>query len=126
LHPGIHGHNVPFSWDETDALGVEEDAMAEPVPAGSDVSAGIYQCDECGYELDVASIESLPSCPECSNGSWDTESGGESGSRPRWRWRLVLVTAVAAVAYVASDAETRGAALGLFGGHRAQSAGSHQ
>jgi transposase-like protein len=33
--------------------------MAEPVPAGSDVSAGTYRCTECGYELKVRSTESL-------------------------------------------------------------------
>jgi len=25
--------------------------MADPVPAGSDVSAGTYKCTRCGYEL---------------------------------------------------------------------------
>jgi hypothetical protein len=29
--------------------------MAEPVPAGSDVSAGSYDCTNCGYRLDVQS-----------------------------------------------------------------------
>jgi hypothetical protein len=27
--------------------------MAEPVPAGSDVSAGTYKCTNCGNELQV-------------------------------------------------------------------------
>jgi hypothetical protein len=27
--------------------------MAEPVPAGSDVSAGTYDCTNCGHRLDV-------------------------------------------------------------------------
>jgi len=35
--------------------------MAEPVPAGSDVSAGTYACTSCGYELEVGSADSLPS-----------------------------------------------------------------
>jgi hypothetical protein len=56
--------------------------MAEPVPAGSDVSAGTYTCTECGYELKVGSTESLPPCPECSNGSWNTETGGDSADDP--------------------------------------------
>lgn len=56
--------------------------MAEPVPAGSDVSAGTYQCTECGYQLEVASTESLPPCPKCNNGSWRTLSGGDSGADP--------------------------------------------
>lgn len=29
--------------------------MAEPIPAGSDVSAGTYSCTDCGYELSVQS-----------------------------------------------------------------------
>lgn len=56
--------------------------MAQPVPAGSDVSAGTYICTECGYELKVGSTKSLPPCPECSNGSWDTETGGDSVDDP--------------------------------------------
>ncbi len=56
--------------------------MAEPVPAGSDVSSGTYICNECGYELKVGSIKSLPPCSECSNGSWDTETGGDSDDDP--------------------------------------------
>lgn len=56
--------------------------MAEPVPAGSDVSAGTYQCTECGYELDVDSTQHLPPRPECSNGSWHTVSGGDSVKDP--------------------------------------------
>jgi hypothetical protein len=34
--------------------------MANPVPAGSDVSAGTYRCTACGYELEVSSTKSLP------------------------------------------------------------------
>jgi hypothetical protein len=56
--------------------------MADPVPAGSDVSAGTYRCTSYGYELSVESIESLPPCPECSNGSWHTVTGGDSASDP--------------------------------------------
>ncbi len=56
--------------------------MGEPVPAGSDVSAGTYRCTECGYQLEVRSTEHLPPCPKCSNGSWHTESGGDSTDDP--------------------------------------------
>ena len=56
--------------------------MAEPVPAGSDVSAGTYRCTECGYELSVQSTQSLPPCPKCSSGSWSTQSGGDSVNDP--------------------------------------------
>jgi len=41
--------------------------MAEPVPAGSDVSSGTYSCTQCGYELDVSSTKHLPPCPSCGN-----------------------------------------------------------
>lgn len=56
--------------------------MAEQVPAGSDVSAGTYRCTECSYELKVSSTESLPPCPSCSNGKWETLSGGDSSDDP--------------------------------------------
>ena len=39
--------------------------MANPVPAGSDVSAGTYRCTNCGNELEVGSTEHLPPCPSC-------------------------------------------------------------
>lgn len=56
--------------------------MANPVPAGSDVSAGTYECTDCGYTLDVQSSSHLPPCPECSNGEWNTVSGGDSVDDP--------------------------------------------
>jgi hypothetical protein len=56
--------------------------MAEPVPAGSDVSSGTYQCASCGYELSVASTQSLPPCPKCANGQWNTMTGGDSVDDP--------------------------------------------
>jgi hypothetical protein len=46
--------------------------MAEPVPAGSDGSAGTYRCTSCHSELVVASAQSLPPCPNCGHGQWDT------------------------------------------------------
>ena len=56
--------------------------MAEPVPAGSDVSAGTYNCTNCGYELQVGSTQHLPPCPSCSTGEWRTGSGGDSVDDP--------------------------------------------
>lgn len=56
--------------------------MANPVPAGSDVSAGTYRCASCGYRLDVRSTTHLPPCPECGNGDWETVSGGDSVHDP--------------------------------------------
>ena len=56
--------------------------MAEPVPAGSDVSAGTYRCTNCRYELQVQSTGNLPPCPSCGNGAYDTVSGGDSVQDP--------------------------------------------
>lgn len=56
--------------------------MAEPVPAGSDVSAGTYSCTNCGNQIDVGSVQSLPPCPNCGNGEWNTVSGGDSSQDP--------------------------------------------
>lgn len=56
--------------------------MANPVPAGSDVSAGTYKCTKCGNELEVGSTKSLPPCPECANGEYTTLSGGDSAQDP--------------------------------------------
>lgn len=56
--------------------------MANPVPAGSDVSSGTYQCRNCGYELDVGSTTHVPPCPGCGNGEYDTLSGGDSVHDP--------------------------------------------
>ena len=56
--------------------------MAEPVPAGSDVSAGTYKCTQCGYSLSVQSTKNLPPCPQCSNGKWHTVTGGVSVEDP--------------------------------------------
>ena len=56
--------------------------MAEPVPAGSDVSAGTYRCTFCGNEIEVESTKHMPPCPECGNGHWQTVSGGDSTQDP--------------------------------------------
>lgn len=45
--------------------------MANPIPTGSDVRAGTYKCTNCGYELDVQSVDSLPPCSSCGNNSWE-------------------------------------------------------
>jgi hypothetical protein len=58
-------------------------AMANPVPVGSDVSAGTYRCTNCGYELGVGSVQSLPPCPNCEGPQeWETHSGGDSAADP--------------------------------------------
>jgi Zn finger protein HypA/HybF involved in hydrogenase expression len=56
--------------------------MADPVPAGSDVSAGTYECTNCGYREQVQSTKHLPPCPSCGNGSYHTISGGDSVKDP--------------------------------------------
>jgi predicted RNA-binding Zn-ribbon protein involved in translation (DUF1610 family) len=56
--------------------------VAEPVPAGSDVSSGTYRCTNCRYELEVGSTDHLPPCPNCGNGEWETRSGGDSTEDP--------------------------------------------
>ena len=56
--------------------------MAEPVPTGSDVSAGTYRCTNCSETIDVGSVKSLPPCPNCGNNSWETVSGGDSRDDP--------------------------------------------
>jgi predicted nucleic acid-binding Zn-ribbon protein len=56
--------------------------MADPVQAGSDVSAGTYRCTNCGNQLEVGSVESLPPCAKCGNGEWNTVSGGDSAEDP--------------------------------------------
>jgi predicted nucleic acid-binding Zn-ribbon protein len=56
--------------------------MAEPVPTGSDVSAGTYKCTNCGETIDVGSVGSLPPCPNCANNQWETMSGGDSVNDP--------------------------------------------
>ncbi len=56
--------------------------MADPVPAGSDASAGTYECTQCGYELSVQSTGHLPPCPRCENGEWRTKTGGDSSEDP--------------------------------------------
>jgi lipopolysaccharide biosynthesis regulator YciM len=56
--------------------------MANPVPAGSDVSAGTYRCMNCGYELKVGSTDHLPPCPSCANGTYETVTGGDSSDDP--------------------------------------------
>jgi len=57
--------------------------MANPAPIGSDVSAGTYRCTNCGYELRVQSVQSLPPCAECDGSNeWLAVSGGDSRDDP--------------------------------------------
>ncbi len=56
--------------------------MANPVPAGSDVSAGTYRCTSCGNEISMGSKGHIPPCPHCGNGEWNTVTGGDSVKDP--------------------------------------------
>jgi len=56
--------------------------MANPLPAGSDVSAGAYRCTKCSNEIDVGSTQHLPPCHSYGNGMWETVSGGDSAKDP--------------------------------------------
>ena len=56
--------------------------MADPVPAGSDVSAGTYKCTNCDNELQVQSTKHLPPCPSCGNGEYQTITGGDAAADP--------------------------------------------
>ena len=72
----LPGYGVRNSYSDQEAI------MANPVPAGSDVSAGTYRCTNCGYELDVSSTKHLPPCPSCENGEWATVTGGDAADDP--------------------------------------------
>ena len=52
----------------------------EPIPTGSDVSAGTYRCTECGKEISVGSVKSLPPWPQCHNNSWDALTGRDAAA----------------------------------------------
>jgi hypothetical protein len=57
--------------------------MANPAPVGCDVSAGTYACTNCGYEMQVQSVQSMPPCPKCNGpNDWEAVTGGDSGQDP--------------------------------------------
>jgi hypothetical protein len=56
--------------------------MPEPVPTERDVSAGTYQCANCGTELKLASGPSLPPCPECQETSFEAVTSGDTAEDP--------------------------------------------
>jgi predicted nucleic acid-binding Zn-ribbon protein len=57
--------------------------MADPAPIGSDVSSGTYRCTNCGNEIQVGSVTSLPPCPSCSGpNEWQAVTGGDSSQDP--------------------------------------------
>ena len=57
--------------------------MASPVPIGSDVSSGTYRCTNCGNEIKVQSVQSLPPCPSCGGpNDWEAVTGGDAAKDP--------------------------------------------
>jgi zinc ribbon family protein len=76
------GFGITLLEKPSRATDPEEASMANPVPAGSDVSAGTYRCTKCSNEIDVGSTQHLPPCPSCGNGMWETVSGGDSAKDP--------------------------------------------
>ena len=57
--------------------------MSTTIPVGSDVQSGTYRCTNCGYELGVQSVESLPPCPKCAGPQgWKAITGGDSAQDP--------------------------------------------
>jgi len=54
-----------------------------PLPSVATFSAGTSRCVNCGYELQVQSVESLPPCPKCDGPcGWEAVSGGDSRDDP--------------------------------------------
>jgi Zinc-ribbon containing domain len=57
--------------------------MSEPIPVGSDVSAGTYRCTNCGNEMSVQSVTSMPPCSNCEGPyGWQTIRGGDAREDP--------------------------------------------
>ena len=77
---GVSSHDTHRAYGQHARSDPRGAGMANPVPAGSDASAGTYRCTNCGYELDVGSTGNLPPCPSC-------ENGGGKGERRRLRSR---------------------------------------
>ena len=51
------------------------------LPAATSPS-GTYRCTSCGETIDVGSTTHLPPCPNCGNGEWQSQSGGDSVNDP--------------------------------------------
>lgn len=62
---------------------LKEETVANPIPVGSGVSSGTYERANCGYQLQVQSVQSMPPCPNCEGPyAWNPRSGGDSSDDP--------------------------------------------
>ena len=53
--------------------------MADPILARSDSSNWMYECVNCGFEIDVESVRAMPTCPSCDGPRiWEFKSGSHS------------------------------------------------
>jgi hypothetical protein len=62
-------------------------SSVETAPYGSDVSAGTYECADCGYEITTQSVKSLPPCPDFQESThkvkgWKIRSGADAKDDP--------------------------------------------
>ncbi len=61
---------------------------SETAPYGSDVSAGTFECADCGFDITCKSVKSLPPCPRFdesphSKKAWKVKSGqGDAKNDP--------------------------------------------
>jgi rubrerythrin len=53
--------------------------VAHPIPVRSEASSWVYECVNCGYQIDTQFVQAMPTCPSC-NGprSWEFRSDGHS------------------------------------------------
>ena len=57
--------------------------MSTAIPVGSDVTSGTYKCTNCGNEMSVQSVQSLPPCSKCEGPySWEALTGGDAQPDP--------------------------------------------
>ena len=54
-------------------------AVASPIPARSDASSWLYECVNCSFQIDVQSVQTIPTCPNCNeSGVWEFRSRDRS------------------------------------------------
>jgi hypothetical protein len=59
------------------------DRVCRPTAPATPPTAGSYRCTNCGNEIQVQSVQSLPPCPSCGGpNEWEPMSGGDSAQDP--------------------------------------------